>query len=158
MSKLKILISKVRESDTDTATFTHILMHCLEWRYFYWIIFFLLLVWLLKKKKKKNRGPLVGTSLAFNQCQDSTGVARGQGDNCPPGRNSAPPSCPKWNYTLYRGLWRAAILSPSQPPAPAPPQPPLPPPHFEKSGYAPARQSTNSRTTSTTTWKKMDMG
>ena len=38
------------------------------------------------------------------------------------------PCIPKGNDTLYRGLWRAASLSSSQPP--------LPPPHFEKSGYA----------------------
>ena len=42
------------------------------------------------------------------------------------------PQPPKWNDTLYKGLWRATILSPSQPPQP------LPPPHFEKSGFAPA--------------------
>ena len=70
----------------------------------------------------------------------SSGVARGGagGATAPSGRNSAPPLAPpKWNYTLYRGLWRAAILSPGQPPL-LTPQPPLPPPHFEKSGYAPA--------------------
>ena len=40
----------------------------------------------------------------------------GQGGNCPLAE-TLPPSCPpKWNYTLYRGLWRAAILSPSLPP------------------------------------------
>ena len=44
-----------------------------------------------------------------------SGVARGQGEWLPPGRNSAPLP-PKWNYILYRGLWRAAILSSSQPP------------------------------------------
>ena len=42
--------------------------------------------------------------------------SQGQGGNFPPGRNSAPLLPPKWNYTLYRGLWRAAILSLSQPP------------------------------------------
>ena len=66
----------------------------------------------------------------------SSGVAEGQGATAP-GRNSAPLLPPKWNYILYRGLWRAAILSPSQPPLLIP-QPPLPPLHFEKSGYAPA--------------------
>ena len=34
---------------------------------------------------------------------------------------------PPWDDTLNRDLWRAAILSPGQPP---PPAPPLPPPHF----------------------------
>ena len=34
---------------------------------------------------------------------------------------------------LYRGLWRAVILSPGQPPTP------LQPPHFEKCSYAPAQ-------------------
>ena len=33
--------------------------------------------------------------------------------------------------TLYRGLWKATILSPSQPPL-LTPKPPLPPPHFWK--------------------------
>ena len=45
-----------------------------------------------------------------------SGVARrgqgGQGGNRRPDRNSASLSPPKWNYTLYRGLWRAAIFSP----------------------------------------------
>ena len=34
-----------------------------------------------------------------------------------PWQKLCPPLAPKWNYTLYRGLWRAAILS-SSPPAP----------------------------------------
>ena len=32
------------------------------------------------------------------------------------GRGLDPASAPPWNGTLYRGLWRAAILGPSQPP------------------------------------------
>ena len=52
-------------------------------------------------------------------------------------RSSAPLEPPKWNDTLYRHLWRAAILSSRQPPPWAPLDGPhLPPPHFEKSGYA----------------------
>ena len=31
------------------------------------------------------------------------------------GQKLCPPLAPKWNYTVYRGLWRATILSPSQP-------------------------------------------
>ena len=68
----------------------------------------------------------------------TSGVARGAGglplaETLPP-----PPSRDKLNYTLYRGLWRAAILSPSQPPLLTPePEPPCSPPHFEKSSYAP---------------------
>ena len=57
-------------------------------------------------------------------CYFISGIARGAGW-LPPGRNSAHSCPPKWNYTLYRGLWRAAILSPSQPHSP------LRPPHFE---------------------------
>ena len=59
---------------------------------------------------------------------------RGQGGDRPLAE-TLPPLAPKWNYTLYRGLWRAAILSPSQPPCS--PLSPLAAPHFEKSGYAP---------------------
>ena len=44
----------------------------------------------------------------------------------PPGRNSAPSRPLKWNHILYRGLWRAAILSPSQPPCMLAPEPPPP--------------------------------
>ena len=34
----------------------------------------------------------------------------------PPWQKLCPPSPTKWNCTLYRGLWRASIFSPSQPP------------------------------------------
>ena len=71
----------------------------------------------------------------MDELQSDSGVARGgQGGDRPLWQKLCPP---KWNYTLYRGLWRAAILSPGQPPL-LTPQPPFPPPHFEKSGYAPA--------------------
>ena len=63
----------------------------------------------------------------------SSGVPRGAQRASPPRRNSAPLSCPLWNYTLYR------IESRHFEPQPAPlltPELPLPPPHFEKSGYA----------------------
>ena len=46
-----------------------------------------------------------------------SGVARGgQGGNRPPWQKLCPPLLPQWNYTLYRGLWRVAILSVGQPP------------------------------------------
>ena len=51
---------------------------------------------------------------------------RGRGDRAP-GRNSAHPLAPKWNCILYRCLWRAAMLSSSQPPPPLTPEAPLPP-------------------------------
>ena len=77
--------------------------------------------------------------------QTSNGVASwggggGRGGDRPLWQKLCPPLAPKWNYTLYRGLWRAAILSPGQPPL-LTPQHPLRPPHFEKSGYAPANIS-----------------
>ena len=53
----------------------------------------------------------------------------------PPQSETYPPWAPKWNDTSYRGLWRAASLSPGQPP------PPLAPPHFEKAGYAPTNET-----------------
>ena len=67
-----------------------------------------------------------------------SGVARrGAGGDRPPGRNSAP-SCPPNEITLctdYRGLWRAAILSPSQPPCS--PLSPLAAPSFWKVWLSP---------------------
>ena len=47
-----------------------------------------------------------------------SGVARGGREATIPLAETLPPPCPpQWNYTLYRGLlWRAAILSPGQPP------------------------------------------
>ena len=46
----------------------------------------------------------------------NSGVARGGRGRPPPWQKLCPLSPPKWNYTLCRGLWRTAILSPSQPP------------------------------------------
>ena len=55
--------------------------------------------------------PIVCVSLC------TSGVARGgQGATAPLAETLPPLLPPKWNYTLYRGLWRAAILNPSQPP------------------------------------------
>ena len=72
------------------------------------------------------RSPKVPTFSHESIFRDS-GVARGQGDDCPPCRNSAPPLAPQWNNTLYRGLCRAAILSPSQLPLHSPLSPPCRP-------------------------------
>ena len=47
---------------------------------------------------------------------------------------SPSPLNPQMKWHFVQGLWRAAILSPGQPP---PPESNLPPPHFEMSGFAP---------------------
>ena len=67
--------------------------------------------------------------LAYSDQQNNQIQWRSQGGGG--GGNSAPLP-PKCNYTLYRGLWRATILSPPS----LTPEPPLLPPHFEKSGSA----------------------
>ena len=42
---------------------------------------------------------------------------------------------PKWNFTLYKGLWRPPFIAPFSPPWENF-SPPLSPPHFKKPGYA----------------------
>ena len=58
-------------------------------------------------------------------------VRENRGAWAPSVRNPSPLS-PKWNDPFYRDIWRAASLSPGQPP----------PPHFEKADYAPANEIT----------------
>ena len=61
-----------------------------------------------------------------------------EGGHSPLAETLTPLLPPKWNYTLYRGLWRAAILSPSQLP-PAHPSAPLAAPSFWKVWLRPWR-------------------
>ena len=95
---------------------------------------------MLKRLKAATEVLVFGPLDPIFQCCSPGG--RGGRGRLPTLAETLPPLLPpKWNYTLYRGLWRAAILSPSQPSPPPPPAhswAPLPPPHFEKSGYAPA--------------------
>ena len=89
-------------------------------------------------------GPLSHFHRAFF-FQKCSGVARGGKLRgwLPPGRNSAPPSCPQMKlHFVQRSMENRHFESQSAPlltpvlPLP----PPLPPPHFEKSGYAPAEK------------------
>ena len=60
--------------------------------------------------------PNENTLCAFEKSLTARSVAR-VGGLSPLSQKSSPPLAPPpWNDTLYRGLWRAAILSPGQPP------------------------------------------
>ena len=100
--------------------------------------YFCIFLSLNAKNHALTQWPLIFLSLCSHRMQWRSQRGAGGGGDRPLWQKLCPPSCPpKWNYILYRGLWRAPILSPSQPPPPPlTPQPPLPPPHFEKSGYA----------------------
>ena len=63
----------------------------------------------------------------------SRGIARGGLGAWAPSQKSSPPWAPQWNDTLYRGLWRATILSLGQAPQLLSLLLHL---HFKKSGYA----------------------
>ena len=86
------------------------------------------LVWVLINRHLKSTY-LLQFWTGVNELDILSGVARGgAGGQLPPLAETLPPLLPpKWNYTLYRGLWRAAILSPSQPPPCSPLSPPCRP-------------------------------